>query len=100
MCLHSAPVDDRIVVSEIGEQWSPYTDPANVAPSAGIRYTSAPGAVQIIVMIGISMPNVPQDVPIEKLMSAEMMKIRTGRNAKGRFAVLTKPEIKRPVPMS
>ena len=26
MCEHCAPVEDKIVVSEIGEQWSPNTD--------------------------------------------------------------------------
>ena len=31
--LQDAPVDERIVVSEIGEQWSPKTEPARVAAS-------------------------------------------------------------------
>jgi hypothetical protein len=33
MWLQAAPVDERIVVSEIGEQWSPKTEPARVAAS-------------------------------------------------------------------
>ena len=31
MWLHCAPADDIIVVSEIGEQWSPHTEPARQA---------------------------------------------------------------------
>ena len=46
------------------------------------------------------MPNVPQEVPMEKLMRAAITKIRTGSSAIGRFDVLTKPEIKTPVPIS
>ena len=60
----------------------------------------APSASQIIVTIGISMPNVPQEVPIEKLMRAAMTKIRNGRSASGRLESLTKPEMKIPVPIS
>ena len=32
--LHLAPVEDNIIVSDIGEQWSPNTEPDNVAESA------------------------------------------------------------------
>ena len=35
MWLHFAPVDDRIVVSETGEQWSPHTAPAMTADRQG-----------------------------------------------------------------
>ena len=34
MCLQVAPVEDKMVVSEIGEQWSPKTEPASVAARA------------------------------------------------------------------
>src|SRR5699024_12476093 len=35
--LQPAPVDDSIVESEIGEQWSPKTEPARIAAIAGSR---------------------------------------------------------------
>ena len=87
-------MEERIVVSDIGEQWSPYTEPASVAPRVGIRYAPAPSALQIIVTIGISIPKVPQEVPMEKLMRAAMTKIMNGRRARGRLELLTKPDIK------
>ena len=71
-----------------------------MAPSAGIRSDPAPSAAQIIVTIGISIPKVPHEVPIEKLISAAMTKIINGRRLRGRFDSLTKPEMKMPVPIS
>ena len=72
-------MEERIVVSDIGEQWSPYTDPASTAPRVGTRKGDAPSVLHIIVIIGISIPKVPQDVPMEKLMIAAMIKIKKGR---------------------
>ena len=67
------------MVSDIGEQWSPYTEPASTAPRVGTRNGAAPSALHIIVMIGISIPKVPQEVPMEKLMIEAMIKIKNGR---------------------
>ena len=62
--LHCAPADDIIVVSEIGEQWSPQTAPARQADIPIIRSSLSAG--KIAATIGISIPKVPQDVPVEK----------------------------------
>lgn len=55
-----------MVVSDIGEQWSPNTLPASVAAREA---TSKSGQMACAtgIMIGIKIPNVPQDVPVAKL---------------------------------
>ena len=63
MWLHMAPVEDMIVVSEIGEQWSPQTAPARQAETDTI---SSSGSSPTATTIGRRMPKVPQDVPVEK----------------------------------
>src|SRR5690554_1467706 len=62
MWLHMAPVEDMMVVSEIGEQWSPHTAPARQAETDIISSSVySPTATTI----GRRMPKVPQDVPVE-----------------------------------
>lgn len=51
-----------MVVSEIGEQWSPNTEPAKIADSA-VTVNSGAAASQTETMMGIRMPKVPQEVP-------------------------------------
>ena len=63
--LQPAPVEDKIVVSEIGEQWSPNTEPARVAARATLTSSGAT-ELQIMVTIGIRIPKVPQEVPMAK----------------------------------
>ena len=87
-------------MSEIGEQWSPYTEPARVAPRAGTRYIAVLSAEHIMVMIGISIPKVPQDVPMEKLIMAAIINISIGSRLSGRLVEFTKPEMNIPVPIS
>jgi len=68
-----------IVVSEIGEQWSPQTEPARAAEMQMKRSSSgSPGRT---VTIGMRIPNVPQDVPVENARKLATMNIIAGRNA-------------------
>ena len=56
-----APADAMMVVSEIGEQWSPYTAPAMQAAMIGV---ASSGCDSVIASpSGIRIPNVPQLVP-------------------------------------
>ena len=62
MWSHCAPVDAMMVVSEIGEQWSPATAPANVAATVMVSI-SLPVCI-IGTTIGRRIPKVPQEVPV------------------------------------
>ena len=53
-----------------------------------------------MVTIGISIPKVPHEVPMEKLIRAAITKISTGRKPSGRDEFSTNPEINTPVPIS
>ena len=53
-----------IVVSEIGDIWSPHTDPAREAAMQTTKSGSLSG--NMAVTIGIKIPNVPQEVPVAK----------------------------------
>jgi hypothetical protein len=66
-----------IVVSEIGEQWSPQTAPARHADIPMIPSVLPTG--KIAVTIGIRIPNVPQLVPVENAMKHATTKIIAGR---------------------
>ena len=89
-----------MVVSEIGEQWSPYTEPASVAPRAGIRM-DAPSALpsQIMDTIGIKIPNVPHAVPIEKDRKDATTKMIAGKILKDTLEPATRPLTNSPVPI-
>ena len=66
-----------MVVSEMGEQWSPNTLPASVAE----RETTSRSGQSVWAMgttRGMRMPKVPQAVPVEKLRNPAMMKMRKG----------------------
>ena len=69
-----------IVVSEIGEQWSPQTAPAIQAEIAMIEigpllYGNTARTS------GIRIPNVPHDVPVANERPTAMMKMIAGRSA-------------------
>ena len=66
-----------IVVSEIGEQWSPHTAPARHADIPIIK-NSLVGS-KIAATIGIRIPNVPHDVPVENASTQATTKIIAGR---------------------
>ena len=57
--LQDAPADAMIVVSEIGEQWSPYTAPAMHAAIIGVDSSGC--ELVIASPSGIRIPNVPHD---------------------------------------
>ena len=65
-----------IVVSEIGEQWSPQTAPAMQAETAMIVIDEPGIAARTI---GIRMPNVPQLVPVENARMTAITKMIAGR---------------------
>ena len=76
-----------MVVSEIGEQWSPKTAPAStelITPfrmmvmSALESAASMPSVLASGITRGIMMAMVPQLVPVAKLTMAAMMNVRTG----------------------
>ena len=76
MWLQLAPVDDRIVVSEIGEHWSPNRPDEITHPT---MYASGiPNSTAIGNAIGISSDQVPQDEPVAKEISAPARKISPG----------------------
>ena len=66
-----------MVVSEMGEQWSPQTAPAIQAEIATIVIGSP--AVKTLRTIGIRIPNVPHDVPVAKESPTAIAKIIAGR---------------------
>ena len=67
-----------IVVSEIGEQWSPQTAPAIQAEIEMIIIVSfVPW--NTATTIGISIPNVPQEVPVANARKHPTRKIIAGR---------------------
>ena len=86
-----APVEDKIEVSEIGEQWSPNTEPAKVAPKAGINTAIPSAPTQIMDTIGIKIPNVSHAVPIEKERNDATKNTNTGKKPTEIFDVFTKP---------
>ncbi len=69
---HSVPpAEAMIVVSEIGEQWSPHTAPAR---QEAIEITIICPSGNTPITIGIRMLKVPQDVPVAKASSAATRK--------------------------
>jgi len=59
-CSHCAPADDMMVVSEMGEQWSPHTAPAMQAEMEIIISCGSTSWKHDTTM-GMSMPNVPHE---------------------------------------
>lgn len=84
MWLHIAPVEDMMVVSEIGEQWSPHTAPAR---QAEIEITSSSCSRPTATTIGSRIPKVPQDVPVAKDIPVATRNTIAGRKIL-RFAAL------------
>ena len=68
-----------MVVSEMGEAWSPQTAPERIAATETTRMS---GAVcpRTAMAIGMRMPNVPQLVPVAKASPAATRKKSGGRN--------------------
>ena len=70
-------IDDSIVVSLIGEQWSPKIPPASEAATKGER--GRPSVSAAGTAIGSIIPNVPQLVPVAKAIPPET------RNTSGKY---------------
>ena len=68
-----------MVVSEIGEQWSPQTAPARHADIPMMESVPLP-AGKIASTIGISIPKVPQEVPVAKASTHATIKITAGKS--------------------
>ncbi len=63
-CLTAAPADDMIVVSEIGEQWSPQTPRSH---AGGYEHNHLIRSIRSYYQCyGDDIPNVPHDVPDAK----------------------------------
>ena len=77
MCLHWAPADARIVVSEIGEIWSPHTAPDSTA--ATLTTSMELSLPKIATAMGIRIPKVPQEVPVAKASPNAIRKNAAGR---------------------
>ena len=67
-----------MVVSLIGEMWSPHTAPAIQAEILMMRSGSAPGNTAM--QIGMRIPKVPQEVPVAKAKKAATMKMMAGKS--------------------
>ena len=67
-----------MVVSEIGEQWSPHTEPARQADIPIIISSLVAG--KTLRTIGISIPNVPHEVPVANDIAHATRKMMAGRN--------------------
>ncbi len=91
MTLQLAPVDDKIVVSDIGEQWSPKTAPANTAPKAGSSRSGSLIEFMMSPAIGIKIPNDPHDVPVENAIAPAIKNITGISHCGSMLAPSTKP---------
>ena len=74
-----------IVVSEMGEQWSPHTAPAMQAEMEIIMSCGSTSWKQDTTM-GMRMPNVPHDVPDAKARPTETTKMMAGRKCMSSLA--------------
>src|SRR5574344_1570053 len=70
-----------IVVSEIGDTWSPQTAPASTADTEMIIICRLFWLWNIATTIGTSIANVPHDVPVENERNTAIANIITGMNA-------------------
>ena len=97
---HCAPAEDIMVVSEMGEQWSPQTEPARQADIPIIPRVLPTG--KILTTMGIRIPNVPQEVPVAKEIPQATRNIIAGKKlckepAEARAPCTNVSESKRPV---
>ena len=72
-------MEERMVVSERGEQWSPKIPPDTTAPM--VRRILPPIATAMGMAIGIIMEKVPQLVPVQKAIKAPIRKTIAGQKA-------------------
>lgn len=77
--LHWAPADAMMVVSDIGEQWSPHTAPAIHAEIEMIIIVWFVPE-KMFTTIGMSMPKVPHEVPVAKARKAPTTNMIAGNS--------------------
>ena len=80
-----------MVVSEMGEQWSPHTAPAihaemEIIISWGLEFSKT------ATTIGIRIPKVPHEVPVEKARKHPTRKIMAGRKTISPLALCSMAE--------
>ena len=75
-------MEETMVVSLNGEQWSPNTAPLNTAATTDATKDSDPGAKLNATgkASGIKTPIVPQEVPVVKEMSTPSRNTTSGKN--------------------
>ena len=85
MWSHFAPVEDKMVVSDTGEQWSPQTAPAMTADKQGNINSTEPGMAweAMAAAIGNIIPKVPQLVPVENAITDAKINKSAGNKASG-----------------
>ena len=80
-------MEERIVVSEMGEQWSPKTAPESTAPMVAIRMrwlssvdrpASSGKWYAMGMTMGVRIAIVAQEVPVENAMNAATTKVSAG----------------------
>ena len=70
--------DDRIVVSDIGEQWSPNVPPPRIAPTVQSNTVSISPPVIVNakgIAIGVMIANVPNEEPVKKEINAHVKNV-------------------------
>jgi len=75
----TAPVELIIVVSEIGEEWSPYIAPPRTAATNGTTNSGIPRPTAMGTAIGSMIPKVPHEVPVENAINPDNRKIIAGK---------------------
>ena len=87
MWSHPVAMDEMMVVSEMGETWSPKIPPEITAPIInGMFKSNVPANPKAM---GIMIENVPHEVPVEKAVTPATKKINKGNKNRGSSADLT-----------
>ena len=88
MWLQPEPAEASIVVSDIGETWSPNNPPDSIEPI--VTYKGALSATVIGITIGIIILYVPQELPVENDIIHPRRKAIIGINPEFRFMLFIK----------
>jgi hypothetical protein len=89
-------MEDRIVVSDNGDVWSPKMAPASTAPNTGVK-SERSTETTISAAIGRNRPKVPKVLPIEEEMKQACTNKRAGSRENAR-PVLISPAKYSPIP--
>ena len=100
-----AAKDDRIVVSDIGEQWSPNVPPPRIAPTVQSNTVSISPPVIVNakgIAIGVMIANVPHEEPVKKEINAHVKNVTVTSKAgvmKDSVKLMMKSAVPRPLVM-